>query len=33
MKDMIFENEWFWFVVYTVFITLSLILFHNYLGI
>jgi len=33
MKDMILENEVFWFVVYTIFITVSLFLFNQYIGI
>lgn len=33
MKDLILENEKFWFVMYTIFITVSLILFNAYLGI
>lgn len=33
MKNMILENEVFWFVVYTIFITVSLFLINQCIGI
>lgn len=33
MKNMILESQVFWFVVYTLFLTVTLILFQHYGGI